>query len=108
MDDTIKLIVNPLEGSPGIFEAKVDGKLIAKSKQPFLDSARKLAKLGYGLESTLAIYRKGSDVLALKLKLGAAAKLTVDEKGPFFKKFEPFSEEKKAKAQARKQPRPAP
>jgi hypothetical protein len=91
MDDTIKLIVNPLEGSPGIFEAKVDDKLIVKSRQPFLDSARKLVELGYSLESTLAIYRKGSDVLALKLKLGAAAKLTVNESGPKFRKFKPFS-----------------
>jgi hypothetical protein len=53
MNNSIKLIVSPLEDFPGIFEAKVNDELIAKSRQPFLDSARKLIEAGSDPESTL-------------------------------------------------------
>jgi hypothetical protein len=99
MNNSIKLIVSPLEDFPGIFEAKVNDELIAKSRQPFLDSARKLIEAGSDPESTLTMYHKGSDTLALKSKLSSAAKITVNEDGPKFRKFEPFTGITKKKAE---------
>jgi hypothetical protein len=45
------------------------------------------------------MYHKGSDTLALKSKLSSAAKITVNEDGPKFRKFEPFTGITKKKAE---------
>jgi hypothetical protein len=88
------LIVSPCSPRPypkkwaGLFEAKLNGRLICRSRQPLLDSARKLLAEGYDPKTTLVLRYVGSEVDAMTATIGAAAKLTVNERGPYFYKWE--------------------
>jgi hypothetical protein len=62
------------------FRAKFDGRVLVKSSRtPFLDAARVLLALGCDPDSIIAMKHKGSDVVALRSRLGAAAKLMVED-----------------------------
>jgi hypothetical protein len=77
----IVLVVEPI-GHGGRFRARLDGRLIvASSRQPFLDAARVLIVEGCDPASRLAMRHTGSATDALIAKVGAAARLAVDESG---------------------------
>lgn len=90
------IIVNECDltkGHAGRFEARLDGRLLCTSRQPFLDAARKLIAEGHDPDEVLVMRRPGSEIDALKAKLGDAAKLTVhetDDAGPYFRRYRPF------------------
>ena len=76
------------------FTARVQGEQapLCVSRQPFLDSARKLLVRGHNPRTMLVMQWAGSKDWALRGPLGVAAKLTVDEhNGTVFAKWKPFS-----------------
>ncbi len=76
----IVLPVRPsLGGSKGCYEAHLQGRLVARSRTPFLDAARKLLAEGFSPNTVIAMRRAGSDTDCMTATLGAAAKLTVVE-----------------------------
>ena len=76
--------------------AALDGAvLVASTATPFLDAARKLRSLGYPADAVLTMRHAGSDVIAVRAKVGVAAKLEVGENGqgsPRFKRYRTASE----------------
>jgi hypothetical protein len=78
---------------PNRFDAMLEGEteVLCTSSQPFLDGARKLLARGHSPQTILVMRHAGSDDVALRGSLGAAAKLTVDEhNGTVFAKWKPF------------------
>ena len=67
------------------------GKPLCVSRQPFLDSARKLIARGHDPQTMLVMRWAGAKNWALRSSLGAAAKLTVDEHNGTFAKWKPYS-----------------
>jgi hypothetical protein len=61
------------------------------SRQPFLDSARKLIAKGHNSATLLAMQWAGAKDWALCGSLKAAANLTVDEHNGTFAKWKPYS-----------------
>ena len=58
----IVLPVRPsLGGSKGCYEAHLQGRLVARSRTPFLDAARKLLAEGFSPNTVIAMRRAGSD-----------------------------------------------
>jgi hypothetical protein len=90
--DTIVIIVSP-DKAPGRYRAQVEGelKLICVSRQPFLDSARKLLARGHDPRTILVMRRAGAEDWAQRGPLGVAAKLTVDEHNGTFANWKPYS-----------------
>jgi hypothetical protein len=66
-------------------------ELLCVSRQPFLDSARKLLGFGHERRTLLVMQWTGSKGWALRAPLGVAAKLTVDEHNGTFAKWKPLS-----------------
>ena len=87
------LITVSLDGSPGRYQAYLGGqqKLLCVSRQPFLDSARKLLGFGQQRRTLLVMQWTGSKGWALRAPLGVAAKLTVDEHNGTFAKWKAYS-----------------
>jgi len=76
----------------GLFEARVDGRMVcAKSRTPFLAAARVLLSEGHDPATVIVMRHAGSDLDCLKAKLGVAAKLAVDDDGPYFVHWKPDS-----------------
>ena len=73
----------------GLFDARLGGRLLCTSRQPFLAAARVLVSEGHDPDTVLVMRHAGSQVDALKAKLGAAAKLTIKEDGPRFERWTP-------------------
>ena len=88
----IVITVTPDE-RPGRYRAYTENetKPLCRSRQPFLDSARKLIASGHNFETILAMRWAGAKNWALRSSLGAAAKLTVDEHNGTFAKWKPYS-----------------
>jgi hypothetical protein len=61
------------------------------SRQPFFDGARELIARGHDPLTILVMKWAGAKDWALRGRLGAAAKLTVDEHNATFAKWKPFS-----------------
>ena len=61
------------------------------SRQPFLDSARKLLARGHDRRTMLVMRWAGAKDWALRGSLKVAAKLTVDEHNGTFAKWKPYS-----------------
>jgi hypothetical protein len=61
------------------------------SRQPFLDSARKLLARGHDRRTMLVMRWAGAKEWALRGPLGVAAELTVDEHNGAFAKWKPLS-----------------
>jgi hypothetical protein len=78
---------------PGRFDAVTDGKvLVAATRQPFLDGARALLAEGANPQATIILKHPGSETVCLRARLGAAAKLTVEESNrgkPTFRRWKP-------------------
>jgi hypothetical protein len=73
----IELTVLP--AGPGRFEARLDNRVLAKSRTPFCDAARQLLDLGYDRDDVVTMRHAGSGTVALRAKVGVAARLTVSE-----------------------------
>lgn len=90
-DGCIVIIVTPR--GEGRFDAMtLDGTpLVAGARAPLLDSARVLVARGGDPDAVLVMRHSGSDTVALRARLGAAAALTVDENRAVFARWKPFS-----------------
>ena len=60
------------------------------SRQPFLDAARALLKLGLDPATILTMVHAKTGTQSMRGPIGQAAKLTVDENGPRFRKYRAF------------------
>ena len=78
---------------PARFDAALGTTVIvAATRQPLLDGARALLERGADPDTTIILKHIGSEVESLRGRIGAAAKLTVDEDStPRFKRWKPFS-----------------
>src|SRR4051812_29529761 len=77
---TITIIIEPV--GPDTFTARHDGAvLVAGSREPFCAAARVLIERGVDPAARLVMRHAGADHDALRAKLGAAAKLTIED-GP--------------------------
>jgi hypothetical protein len=77
----------------GKFDTVFGTTVLARAtREPLLDAARRLMSLGFDPDTTVILKHLGSDTECLRSRIGAAAKLTVDESGtPRFKRWKPFS-----------------
>src|SRR5713101_8184545 len=65
----------------GTFEARLEsGPLVCRSRQPFLDAARRLIDAGHSPSAVLIMRHAGSGVDALRARLCDAARLTATER----------------------------
>jgi hypothetical protein len=88
----IVITVTPDE-RPGRYRAYTESetKPLCRSRQPFLDSARKLIAKGHNSATMLVMQWAGAKDWALCGSLKAAANLTVDEHNGTFAKWKPYS-----------------
>jgi hypothetical protein len=91
MADTIIITVAP--APRGAFDAWVRESHICRSRTPFLTGARVLLANGTPPDTVLLMRHAGSDMIALRSTVGAAAALSVGEgdRLPTFRPFEPFN-----------------
>lgn len=90
----IEIIISPpLRGNR--WRATWLGNELACSRTPLLSAARKLQRRGVRDDAVLAMRHAGSDVVAMRTTVGAAARLTVVERdhgnGPTFAPYRAFS-----------------
>jgi len=88
----MELLINPVPGKPGIYQAHYDDTLLCTSRIPFFDGARALIKLGHSPCSPLTLCHAGKDYVSIRSSIGEAAKYTVIENGktgPRLRKYEP-------------------
>lgn len=89
--ETLTIIVTPVPHRPGFFTATYNGKRVCTSRQPLLTAARHFVAAGWPPDTVVAMYHASNpDVLALKSRIGVAARLIVrDDKttGPIFENF---------------------
>jgi len=78
----------------GRFEARYGeaSEVLLVSRQPLLDTARVLIRVGCRPDAIIAMRRQTSTSDDLRAPLGIAAKLTVDETRTVFAKWKPFSQ----------------
>ena len=84
---TIHITVSP-KGQ--LYEARCGQGILITSRTPFLSAARILLQRGYPPDAILSMTHEGEEVVALRGRLGAAAKLTVVEDaiaGPRFGQY---------------------
>jgi hypothetical protein len=74
----------------------VDGRELGAFSAPLCGSARVLLSQGALPSTELQMRHAGTDVVALTATLGVAAGLTVEEEGPRFVKWRPFSASQEA------------
>lgn len=77
----LTIIVTPVAGRPGAYAARLEGgpTVFVTSHTPLLATARKLIVAGYPPDAVLMMRREGAKGFDLKVRLGNAAKLTVEE-----------------------------
>jgi hypothetical protein len=83
------LLITIAEAAPGRHEARLGQVLLCKSAQPLLDGARALLAMGCDPSAALVMRREGSDLDALRTRVGVAAGLTVDETNIRFARWKP-------------------
>lgn len=74
------------------YEARHGANIITTSRTPFLSAARALIERGHSPDAVLTMSHEGSDTVALRSTLGAAAGLRVvenDTAGPRFGRYVP-------------------
>jgi hypothetical protein len=77
---TLTITITPSKSrstSGWLYEAKIDGRSIVTSSQPFIDSARVLLSEGVDPKTPLAMTHRDQDYDSLRSTIGMAAKLTV-------------------------------
>ena len=86
MPSEIEIAIAPAGGqhNADVFTAHWGDILLATSRTPFLDSARKLIELGADPGDLLTMRHRESVTVCLRARVGVAAKLTVIENGPRF------------------------
>jgi len=72
------VIVAPITRRPGYYTARCDGRLLCRSRQPFLDSARELIAAGYPADAIMVMRHADSAFESLRSTIGTAARLTVE------------------------------
>jgi hypothetical protein len=76
----LELALSPVAGRPGFYAADLGGcRVVAASRQPFLDAARALLALGVPPGAALAARHVGSAIVAMRSTVGEAAALAVEE-----------------------------
>jgi hypothetical protein len=88
---TVTINIAPTASSPGHFVAKLASNgdvLVASSRIPFLDAARRLLELGHAADTVLVM--KHGQTESLRATIGIAAALTVKETeyGPAFRLYD--------------------
>lgn len=88
---TVTVTIAPTASSPGHFVAKLASNgdvLVASSRTPFLDAARRLLELGHAADTVLVM--KHGQTKSLRATIGIAAALTVKEteNGPAFRLYD--------------------
>lgn len=86
----MEIIITPVTGRPGVYQAHYDETLLCTSRLPFFDGARVLLSQGYPADTVLTLRHAGQGYVSLRSTIGEAAKLTVIENkrfGPRFTKF---------------------
>ena len=79
MRNTIVIIVAPVLDRPGTFTTTLSGAELCQSTEPLLATARELIRRGAPPDTMLAMCHQGSDVDALRGRLGALARFTVED-----------------------------
>lgn len=92
----VKLVATPCTtgvGGVGYYEVRHNGRLLCRqTRKPLLDGCRKLLALGYDPSAMVELWHRNGNEFALRARISAAAKLTVDEhNGTVFAKWKPFS-----------------
>jgi hypothetical protein len=77
----IEIIIAPAGGhrQADVFTAHWGDILLATSRMPFFDSARKLLEVGADPNDLLVMRHQGSGTASLRARIGTAAKLAVHE-----------------------------
>ena len=83
------LVITIREAAPGRHEARHGQVLLCRSAQPLLDGARALLAKGCDPSAALVMRREGSNLDALRTRVGVAAGLTVDETNIRFARWKP-------------------
>jgi len=102
--ETVVIVVSPATNADQeqaysrrgpLFDAEVGGRVVVeRSTTPFLDGARRLVEFGHDGKAMLVMKHLGTDAVALRAKLAAAAGFTVDEHGiPRFKRWKPWGDD---------------
>ena len=89
---TVTVTVAPITSRPGYYTARADGRLLCRSRQPFLDGARRLLASGFPADTVIVMKCAGSVIEALRSTIGRAAAHTVSEEAyrpPRFKRWKP-------------------
>ena len=86
MPNEIEIVITPAgdQHNADVFTAHWGDILLATSRTPFFESARKLIELGADPADLLVMRHRGSNTVSLRARVGTAAKLTVIENGPRF------------------------
>jgi hypothetical protein len=75
----IAIIVTPAFGRPGFFNVHHDGRHLCTSTTPAFTAARELEKQGFDPDAMLETWRPDGRAWDLRVRLGVASKLTVEE-----------------------------
>jgi hypothetical protein len=77
----IEIVIAPAgdQRNADVFTAHHGDTLLATSRTPFFDGARKLLERGADPADVLTMRHRGSDTVSLRARVGTAAKLTVHE-----------------------------
>jgi len=73
------VVIEVQEKGQGVYEARVDGRFLCSSGQPFCDAARVLLSEGTDPRTRIVMRRKGSSWDCLGGVLGRVAKMSVCE-----------------------------
>lgn len=88
------LTITVASAGPGRYSASLDGRELCRSRLPFFDAARVLQAEGTEGNTLLEMLWEGTDRIALRSTVGAAAGLTVVENerlGPALAPYRPFA-----------------
>ena len=100
----MEILINPVPGKPGMYQAHYDDVLLCTSRIPFYDGARELLKLGYPPGTLLNMRHRGKAYPSfVPTSLAKAAKLTVrenDEDGLRVRLYEPYQPGERSREQA--------
>jgi hypothetical protein len=83
------LVITVRQATPSRYEAGHRQVLLCKSAQPLLDGACALLAAGCDSPARLVMRREGSNLDALRTRVGVAAGLTVDETNIRFARWKP-------------------
>jgi hypothetical protein len=88
---TVTIIIAPIASSPGHFVAKLASNgdtLVASSRMPLLDAARRLLALGHPTDTMLVMKHGQAESLRATIGKGAALAVKETENGPAFRLYD--------------------